>query len=81
MHQFPAGEYFARSKPRILKELQPAGQWNRLKVVVKGKSLTVTVNGKEVENHATTEPEPKSQFVLRPEGEMDFANPFVRELK
>ena len=81
VHQFPAGEYFARSKPRILKELQPAGQWNRLKVVVKGKSLTVTVNGKEVENHATTEPEPKSQFVLRPEGEMDFANPFVRELK
>jgi hypothetical protein len=81
VHQFPAGEYFARSKPRILKELKPAGQWNRLQAAVKGKSLTVTVNGKVVENHATTEPEPRSRFTLRPDGEMDFANLFVREVK
>jgi 3-keto-disaccharide hydrolase len=81
VHQFPAGDYFARSKPRVLKELKTAGQWNRLQAAVKGKSLTVTVNGKVVENHETTEPEPKSRFGLRPDGEMDFANLFVRELK
>jgi hypothetical protein len=81
VHQFPAGEYFGRSKPRILKELKTAGQWNRLRAAVKGKSLTVTVNGTVVENHATTEPEPRSRFTLRPNGEMDFANLFVREVK
>jgi hypothetical protein len=81
VHQFPAGEYFGKNKPRIQKELKPAGEWNRLQVAVKGKALTVTVNGKVVENHATSEPEPRSRFTLRPEGEMDFANLFVRELK
>jgi hypothetical protein len=81
-YQIPAGEYFARNKePVVPKNFKPAGQWNRLQAAVKGTTLTVTVNGKEVVNLNTTEPEPKSTFGLRPEGEMEFANLFVREMK
>jgi hypothetical protein len=81
LYQFPAGDYFGKSKPRILKELKAAGQWNRLLAAVKGKTMSVAVNGKEVVSQETTEPEPKSTFGLRPEGEMEFANLFVRVVK
>jgi 3-keto-disaccharide hydrolase len=81
LYQFPAGDYFGKSKPSALKELKPAGQWNRLQAAVKGKTLTVMVNGKEMVKQETTEPEPKSNFGLRPVGEMEFANLFVRVMK
>ena len=64
-----------------LQGFKPAGQWNRLQVTVKGSSFTIIVNGKAVENYLKTEPDPKSRFGLRSDGEMDFANLFVRELK
>jgi hypothetical protein len=81
-YDIPAGEYGARNKePLVPKDFRPAGQWNRLQAAVKGKTMSVTVNGKEVVRQDTTEPEPKSTFGLRPKGEMEFANLFVRVLK
>jgi hypothetical protein len=66
------------------KELKPAGQWNRLHATLTGKSLKVTVNGANaLEGDVTLDPPPPSKgwFALRPGGEMDFANLFVRPLK
>ncbi len=82
VYQVPAGEYFARNKePLVPKEFKRAGQWNRLQAAVKGNTMTVMVNGQELVKQQTTEPEPKSRFGLRPEGEMEFANLFVRGVK
>jgi hypothetical protein len=64
-------------------ELKPGGQWNRLRVTLKGKEMTLTINGKAISITKATFGDVPAQgaFVLRPEGEMDFANLFVRELK
>jgi hypothetical protein len=63
--------------------LKPAGQWNRLHVTLRGKAVAFTVNGKTAgigETQFGGLPK-KGAFALRLEGEMDFANLFVRELK
>jgi hypothetical protein len=63
--------------------LKPAGQWNRLHVTLRGKAVAFTVNGKATgigETQSGGLPT-KGALTLRPEGEMDFANLFVRELK
>ncbi len=63
--------------------LKPAGQWNRLQLTLKGKEVTLTINRKPVSiaKAEFKELPPKGAFRLLPEGEMDFANLFVRELK
>jgi hypothetical protein len=55
--------------------------WNRLHATRKGGVLSVTVNGKPVLKAERAELPGGGAFTLRPEGEMDFANLFVRELK
>jgi hypothetical protein len=64
-----------------LTALKPAGQWNRLQVTLTEGKLQVTVNGTPVGTLNKTVSPPRGAFALRPEGEMDFANLFVRELK
>jgi len=63
--------------------LKPAGQWNRLQVTLKGQEVTLTINRKPVSISKAEFKDlpPKGAFRLLPEGEMDFANLFVRELK
>jgi Domain of Unknown Function (DUF1080) len=61
--------------------LKPAGQWNRLRAVLKGKSVKVTINGKPVVEETLASAPLKGTFALEPEGEMNFGNLFVRELK
>jgi Domain of Unknown Function (DUF1080) len=61
--------------------LKPAGQWNRLQVTLAEATFKVTVNGKVVkELNAAMSPR-KGAFALRPAGEMDYTNLFVRELR
>jgi hypothetical protein len=67
--------------------LKPDGQWNRLQVTVKGKQgereeITVTLNGTRIDKQTMIQTVPtKGALALHPEGAMDFANLFVRELK
>jgi hypothetical protein len=63
------------------KSLNTAGQWNRLRGSLKDGFKTITLNGKEVSVGRPPAMPKKGNFVLRPEGEMDFANLFVRKLK
>ena len=60
---------------------KPAGQWNRLHVLVQGTKLTVTINGKPAAELESRFLGPKGTIELQPQGEMDFANLFVREMK
>ncbi len=64
-----------------VKALKPAGQWNRLRVKVVGKTITATINGTPALELSGEEWPSKGAFSLKPASEMDFANPFVRELK
>jgi Domain of Unknown Function (DUF1080) len=57
---------------------KPAGQWNRLRASLRG---PVEINGKVVVPVHAAGALAKGTLTLRPEGEMDFANLFVRELK
>jgi Domain of Unknown Function (DUF1080) len=59
----------------------PAGSWNRLQVTVTRDALRVTVNGNVIHKSERTKLPEKGALVLKPEGAMDFANLFVRELK
>jgi hypothetical protein len=67
--------------------LKPSGQWNRLHVSMnsgeKKRAIKATLNGKILFDSKESPPlgPEKGVFVLRPEGEMDFGNLFVRELK
>jgi hypothetical protein len=66
-----------------LHSMKPAGEWNRLRAIHKNRSLQVFINGQEsggFESDNIDEPR-KGEFLIRPEGEMDFANLFVRELR
>ena len=61
--------------------MKPAGQWNRVQATVKGTKVEVVVNGKFVGSLKGEELPAKGALLLIPDGEMDFANLFVRELK
>jgi hypothetical protein len=86
---FHPGGTFTLSTPgwaMVIKgsRLKPAGQWNRLDVLLTRTALTVTVNGTAILTQgekAVGGLPAKGPFVLRPEGPMDFGNLFVRELK
>ncbi len=92
----PSREYWSVERPNskwgkdkgIPNGPKVGGQWNRLAVTVKegkaaGQELTVTLNGKLLgrETGPALERPEKGSLVIDPEGEMDFANLFVRELK
>lgn len=63
------------------KLLRPAGQWNRLRVSLKNGMFRVALNesGGFLEMAVRDLPA-AGAFTLRPEGEMDFANLFIRQL-
>jgi hypothetical protein len=63
------------------KDLKPAGQWNRMQAILDGPAVKVTVNGKAIVWRGLTGAPQKGALVLRPEGETEFANLFVREKK
>jgi hypothetical protein len=69
------------SSKGALTVLKPVGQWNRLQVTDAGATFKVTINDTEVTELSTAVSPRKGAFALRPGGEMDFANLFVRELK
>jgi hypothetical protein len=59
-------------------DFKPAGQWNRLLLTWQ---RGLTVNGKKVAEFASSAAPKRVTLTLRPKGETDFANLFVRELK
>jgi hypothetical protein len=61
--------------------VNPAGSWNRLRVTVTQDAWKVMVNDKQVHGGERAGLPAKGAFILSPQGEMDFANLFVRELK
>ncbi len=65
--------------------IRPAGQWNRLRVRVADAVTEVQLNGQVILAGKRTPPgrdqRVKGPLVLRPQGAMDFANLFVREVK
>jgi hypothetical protein len=69
----------ASGRSDALKGLRPDG-WNRLRVQWHGQLVRMAVNDNPIRAGITLQA-PKGAFVLKPEGEMDFANVFVRELK
>ncbi|HLW67956.1 MAG TPA: family 16 glycoside hydrolase [Gemmataceae bacterium] len=63
-------------------DLDYAGKWNRLKVVIQRAKVQVFVNGRNLSGDLKVAPLPeKSALIVQPEGPMDFANIFVRESK
>jgi 3-keto-disaccharide hydrolase len=58
------------------------GKWDRFHATITGNLIEHSINGKSLLGWQTIAPTAKAgAFVLKPEGEMDFANIFVRELK
>ncbi len=58
------------------------GEWNRLYLALKGNKLKWNLNNKQMLNDILVSDKPTvGTFDIRPEGAMDFANLFVRELK
>jgi hypothetical protein len=57
------------------------GEWNRLRVSIKEGAATFTLNGKVQAEWKSDAMPKKGAFILRPEGEIEFANLFVRKLK
>jgi hypothetical protein len=55
------------------------GKWNRLQAIIKGKQVSVKINGKELPELVSAVPE-KGAFALGADGEMEFRSLFVREL-
>jgi hypothetical protein len=59
----------------------PPGQWNRLRVRMMGGALQVAVNNTVVGNVSSDGLPATGTLTLSPEGAIDFANLFVRDLK
>ncbi len=66
---------------RTSDDMKPAGQWNRVRLTLRGAEIEVEVNGKFAFSGAPTDLPAKGALLLIPDGEMDFANLFVRALK
>jgi hypothetical protein len=81
----PAGKYRAVAQNWMANGdfvgLKPGGEWNRMRATKQGKRLIVTVNGRTVVETSLGDPLESGAFELWPDGEMDFGNLFVRELK
>ena len=71
--------------PSLARKLKQAGQWNRLRVLANHTTIQVHLNGRLLEEStgmlSKLDLPSSGAFALEPEGEMDFANMFVRELK
>lgn len=67
--------------PEIGKHLQRTGQWNRFEGELKGNRLTLKVNGETVWNDKEVGDSNDGPLQLKAEGQVQFANPYVRELK
>jgi hypothetical protein len=79
-HKGTAGAAGEISVPEYARK--PVGEWNRLRVGIKGNSYEVTVNGARTAGGSISLMLPeKGACVVWPAGEMDVANLFVRELK
>src|SRR5262249_3332169 len=63
------------------KNVKPAGEWNRLLVRRKEGLLVIFVNDQIIISMGLPSAPEKSTIELRPEGEMNFGNLFVREIK
>jgi hypothetical protein len=64
------------------KSLKPLGEWNRLRATLQGEKTLVTVNGVKLQLLPPVFVSPKNPaFALRPDGDMEFRNLFVREIK
>ncbi len=77
-HKAPGGAAGEINVPKTAHK--PVGEWNRLRIRLKGNSYEVVVNGTQTAAGTISSPE-KGAFVVWPEDEMDVANLFVRELK
>ena len=81
----PAGKYSAAAQNWVANGdflgLKPAGEWNRFRATKKGKLLEFTVNGQQVQKTILGDALEQGTFELRPDGEMDFGNLFVRPLE
>lgn len=66
--------------PEIGKHLQ-VGQWNRFEGELKGKSFTLKVNGETVWQNDDVEASEKGPIQIKASDPVQFANPYVRELK
>jgi hypothetical protein len=66
--------------PTLGTNLNP-GAWNRLKFTVTRNALNVVVNGTAKLAQGNIELPAQGSFAIQPDGPMDFANLFVRELK
>lgn len=67
---------------RMQPALKPAGQWNRVVLRMKGKKLSVAINGKTVAEELETAVAGRGSLGLAvANGAVDFANIYVREMK
>ena len=65
----------------IGEHLQRIGQWNRFEGVIRGKSLTLSVNGREVYKEKQLGDVPQQgPLRIKPAGPAEFANFYVRQL-
>jgi hypothetical protein len=60
--------------------LEKPGRWSRIEGTIAGNVLTLTVNGKAMDELKLTDGPNKGPLVLLPIGAMDFANLYVRAL-
>jgi hypothetical protein len=78
----PAGTYTMTARggdaSGVARQLKPAGEWNRVRVTWE---RDVAFNGEIQAPLASSTAPKKVTLTLRPQGEMDFANLFVRQLK
>jgi hypothetical protein len=68
-------------KSNLLEDARLTDKWNRIRASIKGEKIIIAINGKTIQDDVVATPIPvKGGFALRPEGPMEFANLFVREL-
>lgn len=58
---------------------EPVGKWNRIEGTIRGDVLKLTINGTEAGEFSTLSE--SSPIALVPDGPVDWANPYVRELE
>lgn len=58
---------------------EPVGKWNRIEGTIRGDVLKLTVNGTEAGEFSTLSE--SSSIALVPDGPVDWANPYIRELE
>ncbi|NQT53342.1 DUF1080 domain-containing protein [bacterium] len=68
--------------PLLAKRLAKPGRWSRFEGTLRGEKLTLSVNGHELfKNRSVAGAGARGAIRIVPEGPVDFANVFVRDLK